>query len=76
MKMTTAQPALTCSKLIIETLEQRCGMFKVNNKDTKKTPLAYCIVNFEHISLLCSSVSIVNFEQINADWVNAISSNA
>ena len=35
------------------------NMFKVNNKDTKKTPLAYCIVNFEHISLLCSSVSIV-----------------
>ena len=30
-------------------------MFKVNNKDTKTTPP-------------CSSVSIVNFEQVNADW--------
>ena len=30
-------------------------MFKVNNKDTRTTP--------------CSSVSIVNFEHINADWV-------
>ena len=46
-------------------------MFKVNNKDTKTTPMAsfWClIVNFEHISHLCSSVSIVNFEQINVCW--------
>ena len=27
------------------------------------------IVNFEHISHLCSSVSIVNFEHVIADWV-------
>ena len=27
-------------------------------------------VNFEHISHLCSSVSIVNFEQVIADWVD------
>ena len=40
-------------------------MFKVNNKDTRTTPF---IVNFEYISQLCSSVSIVNFEQVNADW--------
>ena len=33
-------------------------MLKVNKKGF--------IVNFEHISLLCSSVSIVNFEQVNA----------
>ena len=33
------------------------NMFKVNNKDFT--------VNFEHISHLCSSVSIVNFEQVN-----------
>ena len=41
------------------------NMFKVNNKDTKTTPLALFgvfIVNFEHISHLCSSFSIVNFE--------------
>ena len=34
-------------------------MFKVNNKDTRMTPS-------------CSSVSIVNFEQVNADWVEMI----
>ena len=30
-------------------------MLKINN-------------NFEHISHICSSVSIVNFEQVNAGW--------
>ena len=46
-------------------------MFKVNNKDTKTTPwrrFGVFIVNFEHISHLCSNVSIVNFEQVNAGW--------
>ena len=38
-------------------------MFKVNNKDTKTTP------NFEYISRLCSSISIVNFEQVNGSGV-------
>ena len=37
-------------------------MFKFNNKDTRTTPLA----SFT----LCSSVSTVNFEQVNADSVN------
>ena len=37
-------------------------MFQVNNKDTRTTPT---IVNFEHNSH-SSSVSIVNFEQVNA----------
>ena len=49
-------------------------MFKVNNKDTKTTPMAsfWCfIVNFEHISHLCSSVSIVNFEHVIAGWVKS-----
>ena len=41
-------------------------MFKVNNKDTRTTPF---IVNLEHIS---HRVSFVNFEQINAGWVNNI----
>ena len=26
------------------------------------------IVNLEHISHLCSSLSIVNFEQVNTGW--------
>ena len=34
-------------------------MFKVNNKDTRTTPL-------------CSSGSIVNFEQVNADWLSLL----
>ena len=39
-----SQPAITCSKLTIESLEQ----------GVKYVP--------------CSSVSIVNFEQVNAGW--------
>ena len=38
-------------------------MFKFNNKDTKT-------FNFEDVSHLCSSVSIVNFEQVIASWVS------
>ena len=66
-------PAFTCSKFTIETLEQGC---EICSKLTIKTPkrrqwrrFGVFIVNFEHISHLCSSVSIVNFEQVNADWV-------
>ena len=61
-----------CSKLTIETLEQRC---EKSSKLTIKTPkqrhwrrFGVFIVNFEHISHLCSSVFIVNLEQLNADW--------
>ena len=42
-------------------------MFKVNNKDIRKTPGIF-VVNFEHNFLHCSSVSIDNFEQANAGW--------
>ena len=46
-----------CSKLTIKTPKRRqwCrfGIF---------------IVNFEHISHLCSSVSVVNFELVNVGW--------
>ena len=66
------QPTFTCSKLTIETLEQRC---EVCSKLTIKPPKRghwrrFCsfIDKFEHISHLCSSVSIVNFEQVNAGW--------
>ena len=61
-----SQPAITCSKLTIETLEQKCELC---SKLTLKTPkrrqwrrFGVFIVNFEHISHLCSSVSIVNFK--------------
>ena len=36
-------------------------MFKVNNKDTRTTPLQTHFIP-------CSSVSIVNSEQVNAGW--------
>ena len=41
-------------------------MCEICSKLTIKTKVF--IVNFEHISHLCSSVSIVNFEQVNAGW--------
>ena len=47
-------------------------MFKINNKPPKRRQwrrFGGFIVNFEHISHLCSSVSIVNFEHVIADWV-------
>ena len=34
------QPAITCSKLTIETLEQSVKLLKVKNKDIRTTPLA------------------------------------
>ena len=36
-------------------------MFKVNNKDSRTTPMAYFTP--------CSSVSIVNFEHVIDGWV-------
>ena len=54
-KTLITQPAFTCSKLTIETLQQLWNMFKVKNKDTRTTPFAPC-----------SSIPIVNFEQVNA----------
>ena len=39
-------------------------MFKVNNKDTRATPLI--LKNFTP----CCSVSIVNFENVISDWEN------
>ena len=73
LKSIHAQRAITCSKLTTETLEQRC---EIRLELTRKTPkrrnwrrLGVFIVNFEHISHFCSSVSIVNFEQVNFDWV-------
>ena len=47
-------------------------MLKVNNKKTKMTSMTLTLslfVNFEHISDLFSSDSIVDFEQVNVSWV-------
>ena len=51
-------------------------MLKVNNKDTRMITQRHqngrlsgaFIVNFEHFTS-CFSVSIVNFEHVNADWI-------
>ena len=63
-----SQPAFTCSKLTIETLEQRCEIYsKLTIKLSKRCQwrrFGGLIVNFEYISHLCSSVSIVNFEHV------------
>ena len=59
-----SQPTITCPKLKIETLKQRCEICsKLTINLRKRTPGGF-IVNFEHISHLCSSVSIVNFEHV------------
>ena len=51
-----SQPAITCLKLTIETLEQRCEI--CSNLTPKR----------RHILHLSFSVSIINFEQVNTRW--------
>ena len=72
----TPQPAITCSKLTIETLELRCEICsKLTIKKRKRRHwrrFGVFTVNFEYISHLCPSVSIANFEQVNACWVSSI----
>ena len=51
------QPAITCSKLTIETLEQRC---EICSTLTIKTT--------ERRRWHRSNVSFLNFEQVNAGW--------
>ena len=65
----TPQPAFTCSKLTLETLEQ--GVKYVQSQQERHQNDAWrrsgaFIVNFEHISHL--SVSSVNFEHVTAGW--------
>ena len=48
-------------------------MFKVNNKDSKTAKRHHCVVLMSLLLTLnifhtLSSVSIVNFEQVNAGW--------
>ena len=60
------------SKLTIETLGKRreiCS--KLTIKPPKRRQCRHFggfIVNFQHISYLCPTISIVNFEQVNAGW--------
>ena len=53
-------------------------MFKVNNKNTRKrceicSKLAVRSTSLTSISNLFSSVSIVNFEEVIADWISLVS---
>ena len=44
-------------------------MFKVDTKTTQWRRFGVFIVNFEHISHLCSSASVIDFEHVIAGWV-------
>ena len=50
------------------------NMFKVNNEDTKNNAIGVVLVSLlltlKHISHVCSNVSIANFEQVNAGFIN------
>ena len=63
------QLAFTCSKLTRETL---WNMFKVNNKDTRTTPITvgnYMFkLNNRNTTTRCCRVSTVNFERVIAGW--------
>ena len=63
-----ARQTNTCLKSPIETLEKGSKYFKVNNEDVRTRHWRRSwvfIVNFEHISHLFTSVSTVDFEQVN-----------
>ena len=46
-------------------------MFKVHNKDTRCRSGVF-IVNFGKYLTPCSTVSIVNFKHVIADWKNPV----
>ena len=46
-------------------------MFKANNKETRDVVLVSLLLTL-NIVTPCSSVSIVNFEKVNADWANTL----
>ena len=67
------QPTFTCPKLTMKHQNNMQNLFKVNNEDTRMTSLTsvWCCyfwlwTDFTH----CSGVSIVDFEQVHADWVS------
>ena len=68
------QPAFTYSKLTIKTLEQRCEICSKLTIKLLKRRQWHCfggfIVNFEHISHRCSSVSVVDFELVITGWAD------
>ena len=67
----TSKSVIAYSKLTSETLWKCWNMFKVNNKDTRTTPMASIYVFIWTYFTPCSSVSIFNFEQLNIGWETA-----
>ena len=69
-KSAPIQPTFISSKLRIQTLEQRCEICSKLTIEPPKRRQWHCfggfIVNFEHITRLCSSVSIVKFKHVIA----------
>ena len=69
-KSAPIQPTFTSSKLTIQTLEQRCEICSKLTIEPPKRRQWRCfggfIVNFEHITRLCSSVSTVKFKHVIA----------
>ena len=66
-----SQPVITCSKLTIETLEQRCEICsKLTVKTPKRRQWGHTFVGrLFGVSHFCSSISIVDFEHVNAGWI-------
>ena len=60
-----SQPAITCSDLTIETLEQSVRNFRVNSKNTRTTSTSFWFftVNFEHISHLILVFLLLNLSR-------------
>ena len=46
-----------------------CSKFTINTSEKSRSGV--CIANFEQISY-CSGVSIVDFEQVNANWASTV----
>ena len=62
----TSQLTFICLKSITETLEKGVNMLEINNKTPERHQcLIVLIINLLHISLLFSSISVVDFEQVN-----------
>ena len=55
--------------LLLDNYFNLCIYDDINSRQLWRRSVVF-IVNFEHISHLALSVSIINFEQINAGWVS------
>ena len=58
-----------CSRATVETLEKVCSKLTKTSERRHWRRSGIFIANYEHISHLISSASIVDFEQVNVSWV-------